>query len=46
VGKAWAFLLELRITDGELGRERVVQELLRWAAAEGIVPPPAEPDGD
>jgi poly(A) polymerase len=46
VGKAYAFLLELRITDGELGRERVVQELLRWAAAEGIVPPPAEPDGD
>jgi poly(A) polymerase len=47
VGKAYAFLLELRITDGELGRERVIQELLRWAAAEGIVPPPpAEPDGD
>jgi poly(A) polymerase len=44
VGKARAFLLELRITEGELGRDRVVQELLRWAAAEGIVPPPAEPD--
>jgi poly(A) polymerase len=46
VGKAITFLLELRITEGELGRERVIHELLRWAAAEGIVPPPAEPDGD
>jgi poly(A) polymerase len=47
VGKAYAFLLELRITDGELGYERVVRELLCWAAAEGIVPPPpAEPDED
>jgi poly(A) polymerase len=46
VGRARDFLLELRITDGELGRERVIQELRRWAAAEGIVPPPAaEPDG-
>jgi poly(A) polymerase len=43
VGKAWAFLLELRMAEGEVGRERVVQELLRWAAAEGIVPPPAAP---
>jgi poly(A) polymerase len=47
VGKAYAFLLELRITDGELGREQVIQELLRWAVAEGIVPPPpAEPEED
>ena len=30
--------------EGELGRERATQELLRWAAAEGIVPPPAGPD--
>jgi poly(A) polymerase len=45
VGKARAFLLELRVNDGELGRERVVQELLRWAAAEGISPPPADPGG-
>src|SRR5882724_1031622 len=41
VGKAHQFMLELRITEGELGRERAVQELLRWAAAEGISPPPA-----
>jgi poly(A) polymerase len=41
VGRAWNFLLELRISEGELGRERVIQELLRWAEAEGIdVPPP------
>src|SRR6202167_5076136 len=39
VGRAYNFLLELRIAEGELGRERVIQELLRWAAAEGIVPP-------
>jgi poly(A) polymerase len=44
VGSAYDFLLELRIAEGELGRDRVTQELLRWAAAEGIVPP--EPGGD
>ncbi len=46
VGRAYDFLLELRLEQGELGRERVTQELLRWAAAEGIVPPGLEPDGD
>jgi len=46
VGKAYQFMLELRITEGELGRERAVQELLGWAATEGISPPPAEPDED
>jgi poly(A) polymerase len=46
VGKAYDFLLELRIARGELGRERVTQELLRWAAAEGIIPSPPEPDVD
>jgi len=46
VGRAYDFLLELRLEQGELGRERVTQELLRWAAAEGIVPPGPEPDGD
>ena len=46
VGRAYDFLLELRIAEGELGRERVTQELLRWAAAEGIDVPPAEPDED
>ncbi len=46
VGRAYDFLLELRIAAGELGRERVTQELLRWAAAEGIVPPGPEPGED
>jgi poly(A) polymerase len=38
VGKAWNYLLELRLDQGELGKERVTQELLRWAAAEGLGP--------
>ncbi len=47
VGKAYEFLLELRIEEGLLGRERVVQELLRWAEAEGLsVPPPAGDAGE
>ncbi len=46
VGRAYDYLLELRIVAGELGRERVTQELLRWAAAEGIIPSPPEPDED
>ncbi len=46
VGRAYDFLLELRIAEGELGRERVIQELLRWAAAEGITPPDLEPGED
>jgi poly(A) polymerase len=46
VGRAYDFLLELRIAEGELGRERVTQELRRWAAAEGIVPPGSEPGAD
>jgi poly(A) polymerase len=45
VGQAYDFLLELRLERGELGRERVTQELLRWAAAAGIVPPGPGPDG-
>jgi len=44
VGRAYDFLLELRIAEGELGRERVTQELLRWAADQGIIPSPPEPD--
>jgi poly(A) polymerase len=40
VGRAYDFLLELRIAEGELGRERVTQELLGWAASEGIEVPP------
>jgi poly(A) polymerase len=44
VGKAWRFLLELRLEEGELGKERATQELLRWAAAEGLPPAGAAPD--
>ncbi|HEY1624197.1 MAG TPA: CCA tRNA nucleotidyltransferase [Streptosporangiaceae bacterium] len=39
VGQAYQFLLELRMNEGEVGKERATQELLRWAAAEGITPP-------
>src|SRR5580704_615956 len=45
VGRAWDFLLELRITRGPIGHEEAVQELLGWAADEGIpVPEAPEPD--
>jgi poly(A) polymerase len=44
VGRAYAHLLELRIEHGPLGRERAVQELRRWAEAEGVAVPSAEPD--
>jgi poly(A) polymerase len=40
VGKAWNYLLELRLEQGELGAERATAELLAWAAREGIGPSP------
>jgi poly(A) polymerase len=43
VGKAYHVMLELRLTEGEIGRERAVHELLRWAAAEGISGPEPGP---
>jgi len=43
VGKAITFMLELRLSEGEIGRDRAVQELLRWAAAEGIPGPEPAP---
>ena len=45
VGKAYSYLLELRINQGELGRERVTQLLLDWAAAEGISAPEPPDEG-
>ena len=39
VGRAWKHLLELRMTDGVIGKERATEELLAWAAREGIAPP-------
>jgi len=41
VGRAYDFLLELRISRGLIGREQAIQELRRWAAEEGISPPEA-----
>ena len=38
VGKAWNYLLELRLSEGVVGRERATQELLAWAAGEGLRP--------
>jgi poly(A) polymerase len=43
VGQAWSFLLELRLSEGVVGRERATAELLAWAAREGIDPPPDRP---
>ena len=38
VGKAWNYLLELRLSEGMIGEERATAELLAWAAREGIEP--------
>jgi poly(A) polymerase len=43
VGKAYAYLLELRLEHGPLGPERATQELLDWAAAEGLDVPGSPP---
>jgi poly(A) polymerase len=45
VGRALRFLLDLRIERGPLGREEAIQELLRWAAAEGLTDGPADDSG-
>jgi poly(A) polymerase len=45
VGRARNFLLELRMEQGELGRERATAELVAWAEREGIEVPPADPEG-
>jgi poly(A) polymerase len=41
VGKAWNYLLELRLSEGVLGTERATAALLAWAEREGIEPPPS-----
>src|ERR1700733_1966428 len=43
VGKAYAYLLELRMEHGPLGAERATQELLAWAADEGLAVPGSPP---
>jgi poly(A) polymerase len=40
VGKAYKHLLELRMEHGPLPRERAEQELLAWAAEQGLHPAP------
>jgi len=42
VGKAYSYLLELRLEHGPLGTERATAELLRWAASEGLAVPGAD----
>jgi poly(A) polymerase len=41
VGKAYDYLLELRLSEGMLGQERATAELLAWAGREGLEVPPA-----
>jgi poly(A) polymerase len=43
VGRAYAYLLELRLEHGPLGRDRAAAELRAWAAAAGLDVPPAPP---
>ncbi len=45
VGKARRFLLELRLEHGPLGRDRAVQELLRWGEGEGLAGPGSPASG-
>jgi len=40
VGKAWAYLKELRLERGPLDRDVAEAALLEWAAAQGIITPP------
>ena len=46
VGRAYAHLMELRLEHGPLGRERAVQELLRWAGGEAAGRSEASPTAD
>jgi poly(A) polymerase len=46
VGKAYDFMMELRLSEGLVGPERATQELLRWAAAEGLGPAGDGPAAD
>ena len=39
VGKAYKYLLDLRLEHGPLDHDRAVEELLRWAAEAGVRPP-------
>ncbi|RSN52317.1 CCA tRNA nucleotidyltransferase [Actinomadura sp. WAC 06369] len=43
VGRAYKFLLDLRLDRGVIGKEAAADELLRWARAEGVVQDGAAP---
>ncbi len=43
VGRAWKYLKELRLEVGPLDHDTAVQELLRWAASEGLNVPSSSP---
>ncbi len=45
VGRAYQFLLDLRMEHGPLGEERATQELRAWAERAGISPPAGDPPG-
>jgi poly(A) polymerase len=45
VGKAYRYLLDLRMEYGPLGRDRATQELLLWAGAEGVDVPGGPGEG-
>jgi poly(A) polymerase len=45
VGRAYAYLRELRLEHGPLGRERAAQELLGWAAEVGVAAAGEPPAG-
>jgi poly(A) polymerase len=45
VGRARAYLLELRMEHGPLGRDRAIHELLRWARESGLTIPGSAPPG-
>ena len=38
VGRAWAFLKELRLENGPLDRDAAEAALYRWARDEGVLP--------
>jgi poly(A) polymerase len=42
VGRAWAYLKELRLERGPLDRDAAIVELLRWAESEGLDVPPRD----
>ncbi|WP_433330943.1 CCA tRNA nucleotidyltransferase [Spirillospora sp. CA-294931] len=46
VGKAYKFLLDLRLDEGILGKEAATRKLLAWAESQNLPVPPTAPDQD